>query len=233
MTESISSIEIGILVFPNVTQLDFTGPYEVFVRLPGARVHVVAKSLEPVRSEHGLAFLPSTTLADCPQLDVLCLPGGRGVNATLADADILAFVRRQAATARFVTSVCTGSLLLGAAGLLRGRRATSHWMSRDLLTAFGAEPVAERLVIDGNLISGGGVTAGIDFALRVVAELAGRDAAESIQLWIEYDPSPPFDAGSPGRASAEVVRRVREAAEPAMRERRALVARAAAALSQS
>jgi cyclohexyl-isocyanide hydratase len=231
MHDGATRVDIGFLVFANLTQLDFTAPYEVLARLPGAVIHIVGRTLDPIRSEHGLQFLPTTTIADCPPLDVICIPGGRGVNATLVDAEVLAFVRRMAASARFVTSVCTGSLLLGAAGLLRGRRATCHWMSRELLTAFGAAPVDERIVIDGNLITGGGVTAGLDFALRVVAELAGRATAEAIQLSIEYDPAPPFDAGSPRRASAAVVQSVRQRSEEALRERRVLVERAAALLA--
>ena len=220
----------GLLLFPDITQLDMTGPYEVFTRLPGARVDVIWKSRDPVRSDHGLALVPTATFEEIDALDLVCVPGGPGVGPLLEDAATLAFLRRIAARARYVTSVCTGALVLGAAGLLQGRRATTHWMSLELLAPFGATPVAERVVRDGNVITGGGVTAGIDFALTVAAEVAGRDAAERIQLAIEYDPAPPFRAGSPACADPELVARVRAAAGTRQRERAALVARAAAAL---
>jgi cyclohexyl-isocyanide hydratase len=220
----------GLLLFPDITQLDMTGPYEVFTRLPGARVDVIWKSRDPVRSDHGLALVPTATFDEIDALDLVCVPGGPGVGPLLEDAATLAFLRRIAARARYVTSVCTGALVLGAAGLLQGRRATTHWMSLELLAPFGATPVAERVVRDGNVITGGGVTAGIDFALTVAAEVAGRDTAERIQLAIEYDPAPPFRAGSPACADPELVARVRAAAGTRQRERAALVARAAAAL---
>jgi cyclohexyl-isocyanide hydratase len=223
---------VGFLLFPDVTQLDLTGPYEIFARMPGARVHLVARTREPVRSERGLAILPTDTLADCPPLDLVCVPGGPGVNPLLVDAEVLAFLNRVAAGARYVTSVCTGSLVLGAAGLLKGKRAASHWRARPLLARFGALPVAERVVVDGKVITGGGVTAGIDFALRVVAELSGRAAAEAIQLQVEYDPDPPFDAGSPETAPPKVLEGVLAAGEALQREREALMAKAAAALGE-
>jgi cyclohexyl-isocyanide hydratase len=226
-----TSFHIGFLLFPRLTQLDLTGPYEILSRMPGAEIHLVAKTLDPVRSDRGLQIVPTTTLAGCPPLDLICVPGGPGTNDTLGDEEILGFLRRMAGSARYVTSVCTGSLTLGAAGLLRGKRAASHWMSRELLRQFGAEPVAERVVIDGKFISGGGVTAGIDFALKLVEQLQGREAAEAIQLMVEYDPQPPFDAGSPERASLAVVANVRQRAEPVMRQREAAVNRAAAALN--
>jgi len=220
----------GFLVFPNLTQLDLTGPYEVLARLPGAETLLLWKSLEPVRSEHGLTFLPMTTLASCPPLDLILVPGGAGINPLLEDTDALAFLRRTAAKARYVVGICTGSLVLGAAGLLRGRRAGSHWMSRDLLRSFGAEPVAQRVVVDGKIFTGGGVTAGIDVALAVAAEIAGRAAAEAIQLGIEYDPASPFASGSPERADPTVLKAVIGRAEPRQRDRADRVARAAAAL---
>ena len=220
----------GLLVFPNLTQLDLTGPYEVLARLPGAETLLVWKSRDPVRSEHGLTILPDTTLANCPPLDLVLVPGGAGINPLLEDQDVLAFLRRAAATARYVVGICTGSLVLGAAGLLQGKRAGTHWMSRDLLRAFGAEPVAERVVVDGNLFTGGGVTAGIDVALTVAAEIAGRAAAEAIQLAIEYDPAPPFNAGSPEKADPAVLRQVLDWAEARQRDRAERVARAAKAL---
>ena len=220
----------GMLVFPNLTQLDLTGPYEVLGRLPAAQTLLLWKDLAPVRSEHGLTILPMATLADCPPLDLVFVPGGPGINPLLEDQEVLAFLRRAAASARYVVSVCTGSLVLGAAGLLRGRRAATHWMSRDLLPAFGAEPVAERVVVDGNVFTGGGVTAGIDVALSVVAEIAGRATAEAIQLAIEYEPAPPFSSGSPETASPAVLRSVLDRAELRQRDRAERVARAAAAL---
>ena len=221
------SFQIGFLLFPDLTQLDLTGPYEVLSRIPGAQTHLVWKTLEGVRSEGGLTILPTVTIENRPRLDLLCVPGGQGVNVLLGDPVILDFVRRVAAEARYVTSVCTGSLLLGAAGLLQGRRAATHWAFRDLLPAFGAIPVAERVVVDGRLITGGGVTSGIDFALRVAAEVAGEKVARAIQLGVEYDPQPPFDSGSPERADPALVERIRGLLSP---DRAEAVARAAAAL---
>jgi cyclohexyl-isocyanide hydratase len=222
--------QVGLLLFPAITQLDMTGPYEVFSKLPEARVHLVAKDLQPVTAEGGMRILPTTSFADCPALDLICVPGGAGVNALLNDDSVLDFVRKQAKSARYVTSVCTGALVLGAAGLLAGKRATTHWMSRDMLAAFGATPVHARMVIDGNVITGGGVTAGIDFALALAAEAFGPDLAKSIQLGIEYDPQPPFDAGSPERAGPELVARARAAAASRQVERQKAVEAAAAKL---
>jgi len=221
---------IGMLLFPRLTQLDLTGPYEVFASWPGAEIHLVWKTLDPVRADSGMAILPTTNFAAAPDFDLICVPGGPGMNALLTDGETLAFLRRAADRARYVTSVCTGALVLGAAGLLRGKRAATHWMSRDMLRELGAEPVAERVVVDGTTITGGGVTAGIDLALRVVAEIAGRETAEAIQLRMEYDPHPPFDTGSPERAPAALVERVRAAAAARQEERLAQVRRAAAAL---
>lgn len=214
------SLQIGLLAFANVQQLDLTAPYEVFAMIPGATVHLVAAGLDPIRSATGLMLTPTVRMAECPALDVLCVPGGVGVNALMTDREVLAFVRAQSAGARFVTSVCTGALVLGAAGLLRGRRATTHWASLDLLAAFGATPVPERVVRDGNLVTGGGITAGIDFALALAEDLVGRSAAEAIQLGLEYAPAPPFDAGSPGTAAPPVLAaaRARLAASRAARE---------------
>jgi cyclohexyl-isocyanide hydratase len=228
MTETV--LRSGMMLFPNMTQLDLTGPYEVLARLPGAETRLIWKTLEPVRSENGLTILPDTTFVDCPPLDLILVPGGPGINPLLEDPAVLAFLRERAASARYVVGICTGSLVLGAAGLLRGKRAGTHWMSRDMLRAFGAEPVAERVVVDGNLFTGGGVTAGIDVALAVAAEIAGRAAAEAIQLGIEYDPAPPFAAGSPETADPALVARVRDQAAIRQRDRTERVARAASAL---
>lgn len=219
------SLEIGLLVFPEVQQLDLTGPYEVFASLPGATVHLVGKTLAPVRASTGLVLQPTVTMAECPQLDIVCVPGGAGINPLLEDDETLAFLRVQAAGARYVTSVCTGALVLGAAGLLRGKRATTHWASHDLLRPFGAIPVQARVVQDGNTLTGGGVTAGIDFALTVVAEVAGREEAQAIQLSLEYAPAPPFDSGMPERCSDPVLARVRERGAGTRAAREALVAR--------
>lgn len=194
---------IGLLLFPSLTQLDLTGPWEVFVRMPGVNNYLVWKDRQPVMSDRGLAIVPTTTFADCPPLDLICIPGGPGQIALMDDDETLDFVRRMAEKAQWVTSVCTGSLVLGAAGLLQGYRATSHWGSLDQLSLFGATPVQERVVRDRNRITGAGVTSGIDFALTVAEELLGRDAAENIQLQMEYDPAPPFHSGSPRSASAQ------------------------------
>jgi cyclohexyl-isocyanide hydratase len=200
---------IGMLAFPAMTQLDMTGPLQVFASLPGAEVHVIWKTLDPIATQGGLRLVPDTTLADCPQLDVICVPGGLGVAALMDDKEVLAFLREKAAEARFVGSICTGSLVLAAAGLLRGRKATTHWAWVDLLEPLGAVPTKGRVVRDEKFFTGGGVTAGIDFALTMVAELAGQEAAETIQLGIEYAPAPPFDAGSPDTARPELVAAVR------------------------
>ncbi len=190
-------------------------------------MHLLWKSREPVAAETGMRILPDTTLAECPPLDVLCVPGGPGVSAMMEDAEVLAFLREQAGRVRFLTSVCTGALVLGAAGLLRGKRATTHWASHDLLGAFGAIPTKGRVVRDGNLITGGGVTAGIDFALTVVAELAGGATAQGIQLQIEYAPAPPFDAGTPETAPPDVLAAARQRGSRMRAEREQLVARIA------
>ncbi|AJY12190.1 DJ-1/PfpI family protein [Burkholderia dolosa] len=214
------TVHIGLLVFPGVQQLDLTGPHDVLASLPDAAVHLVWKSRDAVASSSGLALAPTCTFDDCPPLDVICVPGGIGINDVLLDAETIAFVRQRAASARYVTSVCTGALLLGVAGLLRGRRATTHWAFHTLLETLGAVPVHERVVRDGNLITGGGVTAGIDFALTIAAELAGDDEAQAIQLQLEYAPAPPFDAGSPDTAPAAIVQRVTERSAPGLAKRR-------------
>ena len=216
---------IGILVFPGVQQLDLTGPYEVFASLPDTKVHLIWKDRAPITSATGLVLGPTMTFGECPKLDVICVPGGGGVNALLEDAETLAFLRAQAKQARYVTSVCTGSLVLGAAGLLKGRKATTHWYAHDFLEKFGAIPVHGRVVRDGNLITAGGVTAGIDFGLAVVAELVGRTEAEAIQLGLEYAPEPPFTAGTPEEAPSAVVAAVKERLAPTRKAREAIIAR--------
>jgi cyclohexyl-isocyanide hydratase len=224
-------IAIGILIYPNLTQLDATGPAQVLARVPGATVHMIWKTRDPIPTDAGFSIVPNTTFADCPKLDVICVPGGGGQVALMTDPETLDFLRRQAATARYVTSVCTGSLVLGAAGLLKGYRSACHWAWRDMLSDFGAIPVAERVVRDRNRISGGGVTAGIDFGLTVAAELAGEEVAKSIQLVLEYDPQPPFDSGSPEKAGPERVKRLRDRLAPMLEGRRKANAEAAARLT--
>jgi len=199
------TIRIAMLLFPNLTQLDLTAPYEVLTRLPGAEVSLVWKSLESVTSGTGLRLSPNATLAETAPADVLFVPGGNGLVPLLRDPEVLSFVRRQAATARYVTAVCTGSLLLGAAGLLEGYRATTHWAYHEFLERCGAIPVRQRVVVDRNRVTAGGVTAGLDFGLRLAAELGGEQLARAIQLGLEYDPEPPFDSGTPERATAELV----------------------------
>jgi cyclohexyl-isocyanide hydratase len=224
------ALTVGFVLFPNLTQLDLTGPYEVFARLPGARVHLVAQALTPVRSERGLTISPDMTFDSAPALDVLSVPGGPGVDAMMEDEALLRFLGERASAARFITSVCTGSLVLGAAGLLNGYRATTHWLSHDLLRLFGAEPVEDRVVIDRNRITGGGVTAGIDFGLAVAAEICGPGIAQEIQLMLQYSPAPPFSSGSPATAPESVVRNVLAARGEAQSRRRAIAERAAARL---
>ncbi|WP_418515626.1 DJ-1/PfpI family protein [Curtobacterium flaccumfaciens pv. flaccumfaciens] len=220
-------IRIAFLLFPHLTQLDLTGPAQVLSRVPGARVEYVAATLDPVPSDCGLSLVPTTTMSEARAADVLVVPGGDGAFDAMLDPDVVAFVRRQAEHATWITSVCTGAFVLGAAGLLAGRRATTHWASKPMLEAFGAQPVDARIARDGAVVTAAGVSAGIDMALWLTAELAGQSAAEAIQLQIEYDPQPPFDHGSAERADAVVVTRARAAAEES---RGARVTRAAAAV---
>ncbi len=198
-------LQIAFLLFPGVTQLDLTGPAQVLSRLGDAKLDLVWKTRDPVMTDAGFAILPTATFGDVREADILCVPGGLGVNTVVADDDAMAWVAAIGAQATWVTSVCTGSLILAAAGLLRGYRAGCHWAQRDMLPLFGAEPATERVVIDRNRITGGGVTAGIDFALTLTALLRGEAHAKAVQLSLEYDPQPPFDAGSPERAGPELV----------------------------
>jgi cyclohexyl-isocyanide hydratase len=203
------TLHIGLVLYPRLTQLDLTGPFEVLHRLPDAKVHLVWKDTQPVYSDSGLGLLPTMTFAECPPLDVVFVPGGHGQVALMTDPVVLDFLRQHGRTARYVTSVCTGALVLGAAGLLDGYNAATHWAFTELLPAFGACHVPGRVVVDRNRITGGGVTAGIDFALRLVAELAGEDLAKAIQLGLEYDPAPPFRSGHPDVADPALVAQVR------------------------
>ena len=221
------TLDIGMLLFPGVTQLDLTAPYEVFSRMPHTAVTVIAATRAPVRTEWGLTIMPDATFADAPEVDVICVPGGWGVNAVLEDAATLEFLRETGEGARYLTSVCSGSLLLGAAGLLRGYRATTHWMSHGLLAPFGAIPTQERVVVDRNRITSGGVTAGIDLALTIAARLFGSRISEEIQLAIEYDPVPPFLSGSPQTARPEVTAALVERAAQILEQRSMIVQRVA------
>jgi cyclohexyl-isocyanide hydratase len=214
---------IGFILFPRLTQLDLTGPYEVFARLPDTQVLLLAKTLDPIVTEKGLAILPNGTFDAAPQLDVICVPGGPGINDCLQDEVLLQFLRRQSKGARYVTSVCTGALILAAAGLLEGYQATTHWLSLDLLRQFDVEVRTERVVQDRNRITGGGVTAGIDFGLAIAAALFDQTTAEAIQLMMEYNPQPPFDSGHPTTASKEVIEKVELAAAPYQEERKRII----------
>jgi cyclohexyl-isocyanide hydratase len=224
-------LQIGLLIFPKVTQLDFTGPLQVFASMPGAKVHLIWKRIEPVPSDSVLVLTPTVSFADCPQLDVICVPGGAGTDDMVNDAEMLEFLRRQARGARYITSVCTGSLVLGAAGLLQGYRAATHWAAMEFLSAFGAVPADTRVCVDRNRITGGGVTAGIDFALTLVSIMADRKTAEAIQLRLEYNPAPPFNSGSPDTAPAEILALAKERLAPNQLRRSDAVKRAAARLA--
>ena len=223
-------LQIGSLLFEGLDQIDLTGPFEVLSRIPNSTYRIYAKGPETVRDLRGLRLTPDAMLAQAPQLDVLHVPGGPGQEAVMDDEAVLDWVRRQAAGAKIVFSVCTGALICGAAGLLLGRRATTYWAALHLLPYFGAIPMKERVVVDGNLVCAAGVTSGIDGALRVAAMLRGDEAAEVIQLYMQYAPEPPFNAGDPDTAPQAVVESVRAAAEPIMMRRAATARRVAARL---
>lgn len=195
-----SPLSVGMILFPDLTLLDLAGPYDVFSRMPGVHVYLVASFLEPIRTDKGLTLMPDTSFENAPSFDILFVPGGPGQQLVMEDECFLDFLREQGQTARLITSVCTGSLVLGAAGLLRGYRATTHWRYLDLLSLLGAQPIAERVVVDRNRITGAGVSAGIDLALIIASVLFGERVAQAIQLGIEYDPQPPFAGGSPRSA---------------------------------
>jgi cyclohexyl-isocyanide hydratase len=226
-------LQIGLVIFPKVTQLDMTGPLQVFSSLPGAKVHLIWKRIEPVPSDAVLMLTPTTTFADCPQLDVICVPGGAGTDDMVNNQEMLDFLRQQANGAKYITSVCTGSLVLGAAGLLQGYRATTHWTAMEFLSEFGATPTKTRVCVDRNRVTGGGVTAGIDFALTLVSILVDRQTAEAIQLRLEYNPAPPFNSGSPDSAPPEVLARMSERIAATQPRRSEAVHRAAARLTDA
>lgn len=212
-------MDIGILIFPNMDQIDFTGAFEVFSRVPEAKVHVIGTQKGPFRDRGGMILTPDVPLAEAPTLDLLQVPGGAGQQALMQDKSVLSFISAHVASGKPLFSVCTGALICGAAGVLKGRRATTHWSAFDLLPYFGAIPVRERVVIDGNIVSAAGVTAGIDGALTVAALLRGDNEAERIQLDIQYAPDPPFNAGTPETAPKEVLAAVEAAYAPLMHAR--------------
>jgi cyclohexyl-isocyanide hydratase len=212
-------LQIGSLLFEGLDQIDLTGPFEVFSRLPASTYRVFGKTSTPVRDLRGLCLMPDAVLSEAPQLDLLHVPGGFGQEALMEDEDVLAWIRDQAAGVRCLFSVCTGALICGAAGLLKGRRATTHWASMHLLPFFGAIPVNERVVVDGNIVCAAGVTAGIDGALRVAADLRGAEVAQAIQLAIAYAPEPPFSSGTPESAPPAVSERVQRSYQAVMMQR--------------
>ncbi|HYF17309.1 MAG TPA: DJ-1/PfpI family protein [Ramlibacter sp.] len=216
-------MDIGILVFPDITATDYVAPADLLVRIPGARLHLLWKHTDPIRTELGWSFSATRRLDETGPLDMLVVPGGPGIGALLRDEEVLGFLARQGEQARWVVGICTGPLVLGAAGLLRGYRATCHWASHELLPLVGALPVNERVVVDRNRITGAGVTSGIDCALRTIAEAAGDDTARGIQLFAEYDPQPPFDSGAPHKAPAHIVQAMRERVRGVVEERRAIL----------
>ena len=215
----------GMVIFAGLTQLDLTGPYEVFVRLPGMKVILIAETADVVKSDHGLLLTPNATFADAPQVDILFVPGGNGVFAAMQNQKLLHFLQQQSGDAKYVTSVCTGALVLAAAGLLDGYKATTHWLSLNLLKLFKVEVLEERVVKDRNRITGGGVTAGIDFGLHLAAAMYGEDVAKEVQLMMEYNPLPPFNAGSPATADKKIVGRVVASRREIQKERESLIKR--------
>ncbi|AJY46735.1 DJ-1/PfpI family protein [Martelella endophytica] len=231
MPASAASCTVGFILYPGFTQLDLFGPADVLNRMQGVEVKLLWKNLDPVIVDRGLRILPNMTFGQCESLDIICVPGGPGQIALMDDDETLNFLRRIAPGCKLVTSVCTGSLVLGAAGLLKGYKATSHWTSLDHLSLFGATPVEERVVIDRNRITGAGVTSGIDFALKVVEELSDRETAQRIQLQMEYDPQPPYNCGSPKTAPPEIVDSVRARLHMFQSSRRSASERAAERLN--
>lgn len=203
--EKAPPFRMGMIIFPGMTNLDFAGPNQILSGAPGAQTYVLGKTLDPIITDTGIRVTPDTTLRDCPELDLIFIGGGGGTTALMEDPEVINFLRSRAPRAKWITSVCTGALVLGAAGLLKGYKATTHWTAMDVLPIMGVTPVYERYVIDRNRISGGGVTAGIDFGLIVLAEIWGRDVAERMQLICEYDPKPPFNSGSPKTARPALV----------------------------
>ena len=223
-------MDVVMLLYPRFQQLDLTGPFEVLARFQELKIHLVWKTRDPVRDVNGLRLLPTCTFEDCPKAGILFVPGGPGQISLMEDAEVLAFLRQQAEGADYVTSVCTGSLVLAAAGLLTGYRATCHWLSLDQLAIFGVVPVKERVVTDRNRMTGAGVTSGIDFALTLATSLFGEERTKSTLLAMEYDPKPPFAGGAPESADPQIVDSVRDTNAAFQKEREVVARRAAAAL---
>jgi cyclohexyl-isocyanide hydratase len=223
-------MQVNFILVPDMVQLDATGPFEVMARVPGWNIDLVAASMEPVRTERGLTILPTRTRSTALPTDLLVVPGGSGIDRAMLDADWIAYTRREAEQAAFVFGICTGSLLLAASGVLRGRTAGGHWLSRALLAKFDVDPSDERMTIDGKFYTSGGVTAGIDMALRVVADVVGEETARKIQLQIEYDPAPPFAGGTPLTSPPEITAALREAGRERCAKRELMVAEAVARL---
>jgi cyclohexyl-isocyanide hydratase len=225
-------LHLGAILFPQMDQADFTGPFEVLSRIPDSTFHILAKERAPIRDARGLVLMPERIFSEAPPLDMLLVPGGAGVNVLMEDEPVLAFLRQQAKGAKFMMSVCTGALVLGAAGLLKGRRATTHWASHHFLKQFGAIPVNERVVVDHNVLTAAGVTAGIDGALRMAALLRGNQAAQEIQLYMQYSPVPPFESGTPETAPPSVVQACRAALRETIDTRTAIVQRVAGRVNE-
>lgn len=223
-------MQVNIIIVPDMVQLDITGPYEVLSRAPGWNLDLVAASMDPVRTDRGLTILPTQTRETAKPSDILVIPGGTGIDTAMLDETWLAYARREAERAKYVFGICTGSLLLAAAGLLGGRRAGGHWQARDLLAKFGAIPSDERMTVDGKFYTSGGVTSGIDAAFRVVADVMGEDTARQIQLLIEYDPAPPFEGGTPFTSPPHIVTAAKEMGRVRREKREAMVEQAAQAL---
>jgi cyclohexyl-isocyanide hydratase len=218
-------LQVGMLCYPRITQLDLTGPFEVLARMPDTKVHILWKDTSPVKDERGFVIVPDLTLRDAPRLDVIVVPGGPGQQDLMEDGEVRDFLRIQGRTAQYIVSVCTGSLVLAASGLLDGYRATCHWLFLPLLQLLGAIPTRERVVIDRNRVTAAGVSAGIDCAFHLVALLRGQETAQSIQLQLEYDPQPPFDCGSMSKAPEWLVQRITERAQPLIEARRLVAER--------
>ena len=231
MPANSAAVKVGFILYPGLTQLDLFGPADVMNRMQGVELKLLWKNLDPVIVDRGLRILPNTTFGQCEQLDMICVPGGPGQIALMDDDETLNFLRRIAPSCKLITSVCTGSLVLGAAGLLQGYKATCHWTSLDQLELFGATPVEERVVIDRNRITGAGVTSGIDFALKVVEQMTDKETAQRIQLQMEYDPQPPYNCGSPRTAPPEIVDSVRARLHMFQSSRRSACERAAEKLN--
>ncbi|AON53749.1 DJ-1/PfpI family protein [Herbaspirillum seropedicae] len=226
-------MHVNVITVPDMVQLDITGPYEVLARTPGWTVDLVAATPEPVRTDRGLRLLPNVTRATAKPSDILVIPGGTGIDTAMLDPEWLEYVRKESAKCDYVFGVCTGSLLFGAAGILRGKRAGGHWQARDMLSQFGASVSNDRMTLDGNIYTSGGVTSGIDMALRVVADIAGLETAQKIQLAMEYDPAPPFAGGTPYTSPPAIVAAVLKDSRKRRALRESMVAEAARRLNRS